>query len=156
MNIIKSSFISKIIHVLLSLPSPKNDTLETMGNIFDNFLWKRKSPKFKKSIIENLVGEGTQYSILKHKDKVLEISWYKRLYNSNAGWATVSLKYKLNLVYIFWDRYWQRIHDNINNKFWKYTFRALIEVKRCTIPNSVNVKEGKLESWVEKGLLVIL
>ena len=139
-----------------------------MENIFDNFLWKGKTPKFKKSIIANREGEGgLQYPNLKHSDKVLKISWFKRLYNSNAGWTTFPLKYNLNLVYIFGDRYRQRIHDNINDKFWKDTLSAFIEVENMYSPKlwecklsipiwfSSRTMEGKMESWVEKGLLNI-
>ena len=86
------------------------------------------------------MGEGgLQYSNLKHK--VLNISWFKILYNSNAGWKTFPLKYNLKLVYIFGDKYWQKILDNINNIFWKDTLGSLIEVE---ILYSPKLRECKL------------
>ena len=60
------------------------------------------------------------------------------------------------------DKYWQKIHDNINNRFWKDTSSALIEVEKMYSPKlsecklsipiwfSSRTMEGKMESWVEK------
>ena len=51
-NIIKSLMISKIVHMLLSLPSPKAETFEKIENIFLNFGGKGKPHKFKLTILE--------------------------------------------------------------------------------------------------------
>ena len=56
-NILKSLLISKIIHILLSLPSPSDETFEEIENIFFKFLWNGKPHKFK-GILEKLIEEG--------------------------------------------------------------------------------------------------
>ena len=44
-TIIKSSLISKITHVLLSLPSPSAQSFDTLDSIFKSFIWNSKVPK---------------------------------------------------------------------------------------------------------------
>ena len=50
-TLIKSTLISKITHILLSLPTPKNETLKTLEDVFRNFIWNQKPPKFRKEIL---------------------------------------------------------------------------------------------------------
>ena len=57
-DIIKSLMISKMIHILLSLPSPKEETFKDIENIFLKSLWKDKPHAFKLSILEKLIAEG--------------------------------------------------------------------------------------------------
>ena len=51
-TVIKSLFLSKITHLLLSLPSPKKTLFNEINTLFKNFLWNNKPPKFRKEIIE--------------------------------------------------------------------------------------------------------
>ena len=53
-TIIKTLMISKIIHILLSLPRPSEEYFNKTENIFLKFLWQDKPPKFKISIFKNL------------------------------------------------------------------------------------------------------
>ena len=46
--IIKSLLISKITHVLLSLPSPSPFTINKLEKIFQEFIWGQKNPTFRK------------------------------------------------------------------------------------------------------------
>ena len=56
--IVKSVLISKITHVLLSLPSPSSSTFDTLEELFKNFIWGQKNPKFRREILETLPGHG--------------------------------------------------------------------------------------------------
>ena len=47
--------ISKMIHILLSLPSPKEEIFKDTENIF---LWKDKPHTFKLSALKKLTAEG--------------------------------------------------------------------------------------------------
>ena len=53
-TIIKSLLISKITHMLLSLPSPSLFCFKDLNNLFANFLWCGKPPKWRKEILEGL------------------------------------------------------------------------------------------------------
>ena len=56
--IIKSLFLSKITHLLLSLPSPNKILFKQIDTLFKNFLWNNKPPKFRKDIIEADINDG--------------------------------------------------------------------------------------------------
>ena len=92
--VIKSLLISKITHVLLSLPSPSLELLSRLETIFKNFIWKNGTPKFRRDILETLpnVG-GLKMTNLKIFDASLKISWFKRLTNQTLGWAEFPIQY---------------------------------------------------------------
>ena len=99
-NIIKSLMISKILHILLSLPSPKAETSEEIENIFLNFLWIGKPHKFKLTIQEKLTAEaGLQFPNIRKIKMALKASWFKRIYKPCEGWAAFPNMYGLNGVY---------------------------------------------------------
>ena len=56
--IIKSLLISKITHMLLSLPSPSVLCIKELNETFSMFLWCRKPPKWRKEILEGEYHEG--------------------------------------------------------------------------------------------------
>ena len=94
--IIKSLLISKITHVLLSLPSPKPSTIIQLEETFKNFLWNNKIPKFRKEILETLSNlGGLKLTNLQKFDFALKISWVKRLMNQKEGWAIFPMQYGL-------------------------------------------------------------
>ena len=57
-TVIKSLFLSKISHMLLSLPSPIKTLFGEIITLFKNFLWNNKPPKFRKEIIEADIFDG--------------------------------------------------------------------------------------------------
>ena len=56
--IIKSLLYSKFTHFLLSLPTPKHQTLKTLGDLIKAFLWAGKPAKFSKEILKAEIGDG--------------------------------------------------------------------------------------------------
>ena len=73
-------------HVLLSLPSPNQTTLNKLENMFKNFLWGKKPPLFRKNILENLNNfGGMKMTNLKNFDYSLKISWLKRITTQTEG-----------------------------------------------------------------------
>ena len=71
-TVIKSLFISKFIHILLSLPSPTDSTFEKIESIFQKFLWKGKTPKFRSQILEKQVLEGgLQYPNIRFIESIM-------------------------------------------------------------------------------------
>ena len=85
-TIIKTLMISKIIHILLSLPKPSEEYFIKMENVFKKFLWQDKPPKFSLSILENLTANGgLQFPNIRKIDITMNASWIKRLYRSDEG-----------------------------------------------------------------------
>ena len=57
-TIIKSLLLSKITHMLLSLPSPNFFCIKEINNTFSNFLWSGIPPKWRKEILEGEICYG--------------------------------------------------------------------------------------------------
>ena len=72
-TIIKSLLLSKITHVLLSLPTPTNSLMEEIDQMFKDFLWGKKPSKFRQGILElpSTCG-GLSYPNLAIFDKTLK------------------------------------------------------------------------------------
>ena len=56
--VIKSLVMSKITHHILALPCPKKMLIKELENFVSNFLWNKKTPRFRKEIIEAEIKEG--------------------------------------------------------------------------------------------------
>ena len=126
-TLIKSLLISKFIHILLSLPSPKENLFIKIDQIFERFLWNGKPPKFRKQIIEKQIADGgLKYPNIRNVDATMKISWFKRLYTTSEGWASFPNRYGFNLIYIYGDLYLHKILKSINNQFWKDSIKSLI------------------------------
>ena len=102
--IVKNLLISKITHVLLSLPSPSPDTLRTLENIFMNFIWCNKQPKFRHEIVElPLMKGGLCLTNLPNFDLALKITWLKRVQNQNSGWAEFAHALSIHKIVLYGD-----------------------------------------------------
>ena len=118
-TLIKSLLISKITHILLSLPTPNDNTFKTLEHVFKNFIWGDKPPKFRKEILESTskLG-GLQMTNLRMFDKSLKISWIKRLKDQNDGWEFFPRYFNIHKIEIFGDIYPTMLANKINNPFW--------------------------------------
>ena len=57
---------SKITHILLSLPTPPNTAICQLEQLFYTFLWNNKPPKFRREIMEaNTIDGGLKLIIWK-------------------------------------------------------------------------------------------
>ena len=131
--IVKSLLISKVIHILFSLPSPSAEMLSTLEQLFRNFIWNKKKPKFRKEIMETLPNlGGLKMTDLKSFDQALKISWIKRLMNQEKGWAEFPMKHGLNEILRYGDQYPKQILGTITNKFWRDVVLSIIKFNDCT------------------------
>ena len=167
-TIIKSLLISKFIHILLSLPSPKETLFKRIESLFDLFLWNGSTPKFRRDIMENKVEDGgLQYPNLRHVDATMKVSWFKRLYKSNEGWASIPNFYNMNDIYLYGDLYQKKLLQTVTNVFWRDTIKSLLLINKHGVFHGTEsllstpiwynsmVLSGINRHWVEKGLRTI-
>ena len=127
--VIKSLCISKITHILLSLPSPNADTLITLDKIFSNLLWDHKTPKFRSEISEILPAlGGLKLTNLKTFDASLKISWLKRLMNQNSGWAEFPIQYRILDTIRYGNNFPKKLLPETKNKFWKDMLESIVKL----------------------------
>ena len=86
-TIVKSLLLSKITHILLSLPSPENALFKEIENIFLTFVWCGKPAKFSRRILEAEIGDGGMklHNIVLF-DKSLKLGWLRRYLKRNGKW----------------------------------------------------------------------
>ena len=167
-TIIKSLLISKITHILLSLPSPNQKTFEELENIFKRFVWNYKNPKFRKEITENLKDlGGLKMSNLETFDAALKISWLKRIISQTLGWAEFPNQLNIHKIILYGNLYPKVILKTIENQFWKDMVRSVIRLtSNFKIRNTTQLHlmplwySGELDlgfrqSWKNKGYMVV-
>ena len=163
-TMIKTLMISKIIHILLSLPRPTEETFIRKEQIFFKFMWLNKPPKFKTSTLENLIElGGLQFPNIRKIDMTMKASWVKRIYKSDEGWAATPIFYGLNKIYDYGDVFLER-KNNILNEFLKNVVQSVYYVYRnakigsleqvLSIPLWYNsqITDGKIQGWINKGI----
>ena len=130
-TVIKSLLISKITHILLSLPTPNINTIKKLESVFKDFIWNQKPPKFRKGILEapcNL--GGLQMTNILMFDKALKIFWLKRLHNEEDGWEKFPRHFKIDKIPIFGDMYPSLLIKNMNNPFWIDVAKACMSLQK--------------------------
>ena len=95
-TIMKTLMISIIIHILLSLPRPSDESFKDIENVFFKFLWQDKPPEFE---ISTPLGGLHYFPDVRRNDMIMNASWMKRIYKSDEGWAAIPTFYGLNMIY---------------------------------------------------------
>ena len=162
-TITKSLLISKFTHILLSLPSPKENTFKKLKNIFKDFIWNMKPPKFRKEILEtNANLGGLKMTNLKVFNNSLKLSWLKRIKNSEDGWEQFPRQFNIHKIILYGDKYPNILLQNTYNPFWKDVILASISlhlairktnIQAYNIPLWFNsdINIGFKREWFEKG-----
>ena len=118
-TIIKSLLISKITHMLLSLPSPSSSCINDLNNTFSKFLWSGKPPKWRKEILEGEIFHGgLKLHNIALFDKSLKLSWLKRYLVSSSKWTIFPDDFDLWEVFTYGPDILDRIKETTSNKFW--------------------------------------
>ena len=96
-TILKSLALSKIIHFLISLPSPGKDFFREIDKKFYRFLWKQKPPKIAKKTMEGDITDGGLKMVnLIQFDCVLKLKWIKMLATLSGGWSIIPTYLNIN------------------------------------------------------------
>ena len=87
--IIKSLLISKITHVLLSLPTPKKSTFEKIETCLKQFcgMGNKLNSEKKLECPTNHGGGGLNFTNLEIFDASLKLSWLRRVQQQSMVWA---------------------------------------------------------------------
>ena len=165
--VLKSLILSKIVHILTSLPSPSKKLIKELNSLFYNFLWDGKPDKIKRSIgRQKLINGGIQMIDLEAFDQSLKLSWLRRLFNSQSKWKElIQAKYpKIFDIPKFGNNFVEKLFENIQNPFWgdvinylmKYTKKFYMNYKDCVSSCSFlfneNMKIGK--SCIKNNILI--
>ena len=121
-TVIKSLILSKIVHILIALPTPSSKLFKKINKMLYDFLWDGKPDKIKRHTAKlSLENGGLGMIDIELFDKAMKLTWIRRLINSSSTWKTVIHKVYPDLSYInqFGDWYIYNLSKDVNNPFWK-------------------------------------
>ena len=123
------------------LLSPSNEMIEDLDNLFKNFIWGNKPPKFRKEILETLPNlGGLKLTNLKIFDHALKLSWLKRIAILEEGWVEFPEKYGIRKILKYGEEYPHKIKAKFHNKFWKDMIEACIHLyKNIKYKNALQI-----------------
>lgn len=90
-TVIKTLVISKVTHILMTLPVEQSKTLDQLEKIFLKFIWNGKNDKIKRNTVYKPIPEGGLNMVnIKIFQQALHITWIRRLFNQNpASWKSI-------------------------------------------------------------------
>ena len=87
-TVIKTILLSKITHLLITLPTPNTQFIKNLENMFYDFIWCSKTHRVSKNqMIKDYNDGGCRMVHVPSFIKSLKLSWIKRLFNSEATWT---------------------------------------------------------------------
>ena len=148
-TILKSIIISKIVHILIALPSPSDKMQKKINKLFYNFLWGGKPDLVKRPISIMKPRDGGLGMIdLCNFDKSLKLTWIKRFFNSKAKWKIIiESKYpKLANITYYGDEYIKSLIEQNTNEFWGNIFKYYVDFYRKK--EITTLKEFDMQSFI--------
>ena len=157
-TVIKLLCLSKIVHILISLPSPSPKILNELNKLFYNFLWSGKPDKIKRTVSKMKIDKGGIGMIdVNFFDKALKLTWVRRYFNSSSSWKNLFNELYPNFkeVFNYGDEYETVILNEIKHPFWslivkyyyifhkKYQLRSKQEIKATRFLYNSEIKIGK-------------
>lgn len=140
-TVVKSLALSKIVHLLTSLPNLNQSMLNQLNSQFFSFIWNGKTERLKrKTLIGDFAQGGLKMVHLESFCAYLKISWIKRLLeNVEGSWQKLIIS---NLQLFGGERVLslekekiKEIASNLRNPFWRDVFFSFYSAKPCTKEN---------------------
>ena len=173
-TVIKSLVISKVVHILTTLPNPDIDTIKHINKMMFKYIWRDGPDKIKrKQIVQNYDRDGLKMIDLQSFIKSLKISWIKRLYwaKPNVTWANrvkECLPPICDLVCYGSDKLQELSKNIIKNTFWRDVINAWADFNKIIRLTSSQImtekiwfsrytkfKKSIVREWDAKGLRFI-
>ena len=125
-TVIKTFVLSKLNHLLMTLPSLSNKFIRDVNNILFNFLWDGKPDKIKRSqIYQPYVNGGIKMVNFECFVKSMKLTWIRRLIKGNScQWLTLFEVSHCPVTRLAdFGPYWGHLLAfKTNNTFWKEFF----------------------------------
>ena len=174
-TVIKSLALSKINHLILSLPKPSEKVKKEIQNMFYDYLWNKGPDKIKRSlVIQNYENGGLKMIDLGSFISSLRLTWFRRMLTTPNKYFTNTLdRYPLILECLKYGSQFitERKLHNIDNNFLKNkltTFKTFIdlvkprnfnELMNISLWGNKNIKVGGTsvfyKTWIDNGIIPI-
>ena len=124
-TVIKTMLLSKLIHLLTSLPTPTS-FLDEIHKMFFQFLWDKKPDKISRNTVcMNYLDGGLKMLNIYDFVKSLKVTWIRKiLYSKESQWCKLLLTICGNLdnLQIMGGGWCNSLLKKVNNYFWSEVF----------------------------------
>ena len=120
-TVIKTIVLSKIIHILTTLPTPSKIMMCRINTMLYQFLWSNKPDKIKRNIArQKLENGGINMTDIYFFEKSLKLTWIRRLLISKQKWKhVISCIYpKILKIQNFGNCFVHNLSKDLTNEFW--------------------------------------
>ena len=173
-TVIKSLALSKINHLILSLPNPSEKIVREIQGMFYKYLWKNGPDKVKRSIvIQNYDKGGIRMVDVEHFIYSLKLTWVRRLILEKKKYMNILYEsypfiegcLKFGICYV------KRKTKFVYNLFWKDVLQSFsmyinfqdpktwVDFLQSPLWYNHNIKVGGVticyKSWYDKGILFL-
>ena len=132
-TVVKTILLSKLTHLLISLPSPNKVYIKALETMLYNYIWGSRTERISRNQLTKDYKEGGCRMV--HIDtfiKSLKLSWIRRIFYSDASWKTLfSTMYKTDQKKLesFGNYYPIILTNKFKNDFWKETLFTYSELQ---------------------------
>ena len=174
LTVLKTLLVSKLNHLIISLPNPSARQKTQLNKLFFEFIWKSSIDKIKRDVIIQDFSQGGLRMI--HLEKyiyALKLGWIRRLILNEAKYKTLFQYIYENIEHILnkGDTYIEELKNNSSNKFWYDVFDAWIkfipflkpktkeDVMSISIWENSNIKINGMpvfyQRWYDRNIIFI-
>lgn len=135
-TVIKTMAIPKLVHILTILPSPNDDFIKRLNEIFSCFLWNHKKGKINRSLLAQQYNKGgLKLPHIQSQIDALKSRWIRYLLLENEEWTnvfqTVTGIGDCGRLLSLDPKSLQVLGARIENKFWKEVILIWAKVVRA-------------------------
>ena len=143
----------KLTHLFISIPSPDQNFIKNLSNIFFKFLWGNTDRVARNTMIQDHEFGGCKMIHLESFIKSLKLTWIRRLIKSDSLWKHIFheiTKTKDTIFFGFGDSYYLKLAQKTNNCFWK----EILEIYSDFIKKINSCKENvtKVPVWYNSNI----
>ena len=148
LTVLKTLLISKLNHLIISLPNPSGDQILKLNKMLFEFIWKSSTDKIKREVIIQDFDQGGLRMI--HLEKyiyALKLGWIRRLILNDSKYKLPFESVYENIEYILnkGDTYIDELKNNCNNKFWYDVLDVWHRILATNdLLNKMNIKQNNL------------
>ena len=155
--VLKTLIISKIVHLLISLPTPSIKMTNEINSMFYRFLWDGKPDKMRRSLAKQKIIEGGIGMLdICLFDKSLKLTWIRRFFKLQSRWRELIREIYpfIEDIKKFGNAFLQKTLWTIDNPFWKnvltyyhsfnkhFIIRTKEETLSCSFLYNEHIKVG--------------
>ena len=132
-TVAKTILLSKITHLLISIPSPSKIVIKKLETLLFKYIWNDKNDRIARGLLVQDYKEGGCRMV--HPEsyiKALKLSWIRRIFNCDTSWKSLLLfecSTTEQKLYSFGDFYINMLKRRTKNMFWKEVLNVYIELR---------------------------